>query len=263
MECHDEVRHPESSNIVTVKDLLEDPHIQWGMMWSTLSMVTSLFTPSKLPSTGDDNPVATNNTPVGSTPNVGTNEVHKELSTYKVRLALELTNFKEQLDSKPYWGWVCETKSKVGVWPWALTSDSDPETINALWHQFDQLGVQLQQQQATNHPLLLQAPPLPDTTLPHQPHLHYYNQQMSPPTGSLVEVMDVLNRSMTNQYAILQETLRQLWSAYKEHYLSSVQSWWQGPTRVLEVARWGLPTSHYLWQGPNGSGTSYFQGELA
>ena len=47
---------------------------------------------------------------------------------------------------------------------------------------------------------------------------------MSPPTGSLVEVMDVLNRSMTNQYAILQETLRQLQSAYKEHYLSSAQS---------------------------------------
>ena len=47
---------------------------------------------------------------------------------------------------------------------------------------------------------------------------------MSPPTGSLVEVMDVLNRSMTNPYAILQETLSQLQSAYKEHYLSSAQS---------------------------------------
>ena len=36
--------------------------------------------------------------------------------------------------------------------------------------------------------------------------------------------MDILNRSMTNQYAILQETLRQLQSAYKECYLSSAQS---------------------------------------
>ena len=36
--------------------------------------------------------------------------------------------------------------------------------------------------------------------------------------------MDVLNRSMTNWYAILQETLRQLQSAYKDHYLSSAQS---------------------------------------
>ena len=32
MECHDEERHPESSSIATVKDLLEDPHIQLGMM---------------------------------------------------------------------------------------------------------------------------------------------------------------------------------------------------------------------------------------
>ena len=32
MECHDEVRHQESSSIPTVKDLLEDPHIQPGMM---------------------------------------------------------------------------------------------------------------------------------------------------------------------------------------------------------------------------------------
>ena len=84
--------------------------------------------------------------------------------------------------------------------------------------------MQLQQQQAANFPLLPQAFPLPDTTLPPQPPLHYYNQQMSPPTGSLVEVMDVLYRTMTNQYAILQEILRLLQSSYKVHYLSSAQS---------------------------------------
>ena len=36
--------------------------------------------------------------------------------------------------------------------------------------------------------------------------------------------MDMLNKSMTNQHTVLQQTLRQLWSAYKEHYLSSAQS---------------------------------------
>ena len=36
--------------------------------------------------------------------------------------------------------------------------------------------------------------------------------------------MDVLNRSMTNQYTVLQETLRQSQSASKEHYLSNAQS---------------------------------------
>ena len=36
--------------------------------------------------------------------------------------------------------------------------------------------------------------------------------------------MDVLNRSMTNQYAILQETLRQSQSATKEHFLSNAKA---------------------------------------
>ena len=65
-------------------------------------MVTSLFTPGKLPSTRDNNPVATSNMPVGSTPNEGTNDIQKELSTYKERLALELTNFKKQLETQSH-----------------------------------------------------------------------------------------------------------------------------------------------------------------
>ena len=36
--------------------------------------------------------------------------------------------------------------------------------------------------------------------------------------------MDVLNRSMTNQYTVLQETLRQSQSSSKEHYLSNAKS---------------------------------------
>ena len=36
--------------------------------------------------------------------------------------------------------------------------------------------------------------------------------------------MDVLNRSLTNQYTVLQETLRQSQSASKGHYLSNAQS---------------------------------------
>ena len=40
--------------------------------------------------------------------------------------------------------------------------------------------------------------------------------------NSLVEVMNVLNRS--NQYTILQKTLRQSQSASKEHYLSNAKS---------------------------------------
>ena len=47
---------------------------------------------------------------------------------------------------------------------------------------------------------------------------------MSMMNNSLVEVIDVLNRSMTNQYSVLQETLRQVQLASKEHYLSNVKS---------------------------------------
>ena len=53
--------------------------------------------------------------------------------------------------------------------------------------------------------------------------LHHLGQIISSPTGSLVEVMDILNRSMTNQYAILQETMRQSQSASKEHFLSNAK----------------------------------------
>ena len=58
-------------------------------------------------------------------------------------------------------------------------------------------------------------PPLP---------LHHYSYNVSPRNSSLVEVMDVLNRSMISQYIILQETLRQSQSVSKEHYLSTTQS---------------------------------------
>ena len=104
MEHHVEVSHPEGSSMATVKDLLEDPQIQQGMMQSMLSAVTSLFAPSKLPSTWDNNPVAPTNilagSQGGSTPNVETPGVNRELSTYKERLPLELTNFKKQLETQ-------------------------------------------------------------------------------------------------------------------------------------------------------------------
>ena len=42
--------------------------------------------------------------------------------------------------------------------------------------------------------------------------------------NSLVGVMNVLNRSMTNQYTVLEKTLRQPQSSSKEYYLSNTQS---------------------------------------
>ena len=65
-----------------------------------LSTVTSLFTPNKLLSAGDNIPVTTTNIPVSSTPNVETLDMNRELNSYKERLALELTNFKKQLEKQ-------------------------------------------------------------------------------------------------------------------------------------------------------------------
>ena len=74
------------------------------------------------------------------------------------------------------------------------------------------------------HSVLPQAPPFLDTTLAPPPSLHHFSQNVSTTHNSLFEVMDVLNRSMTNQYTVLQETLRQSQSASKKHYLSNAQS---------------------------------------
>ena len=100
MECHDEVRHPEGSSIAMGKDLLEDPHIQQGMMRSTLNTVTSLFTPNKVTSSGDNNPAVTNEALIGFTPNVETRDVNQEFNDYKDRMALKLSNFKRHLETQ-------------------------------------------------------------------------------------------------------------------------------------------------------------------
>ena len=88
--------------MATIKELLEDPHIQSGMMRSTLSVVTSMCTPSKLtPSTENNDPIGPNEVPIGSIPNnTKTMDINRELNTYKDRLALELNNFKKQLECR-------------------------------------------------------------------------------------------------------------------------------------------------------------------
>ena len=101
------------------------------------------------------------------------------------------------------------------------------EPINILKQQIDQLDAQLWQHQvAPQHTqsVLPQTPPFPDTTWPPPPPLHHFSQNVSMTNNSLVEVMDVLNRSITNQYTVLQETLRQSQSASKEYYLTNAQS---------------------------------------
>ena len=99
--------------MATLKELLEDPHIQPGMMRSALSAVTSLFTPSKLtPLTDNSDPIVTNKVPVGSTDNnIVTPDLNRELNAHKDRLTLELTNFKKQLKMQSWIEVECAKKN--------------------------------------------------------------------------------------------------------------------------------------------------------
>ena len=107
MEHHVEVSQPEGSSMVMVKELLEDPHIQPGMIQSALNAVTLLFTPNEttqLPES--DGPEVPHKVSVTSTPTINDSpDIKKELNAYKDRLVLELNNFKKQL----------ETQSKIEV----------------------------------------------------------------------------------------------------------------------------------------------------
>ena len=99
IDHHAEVSQLEGSSMATVKELLEEPHIQPGMMRSTLSVVTSLFTPSKLnPLTDNSDPIVTNKVLVGLTQNnTATPYLNRELNVHKDRLTIKLSNFKKQL----------------------------------------------------------------------------------------------------------------------------------------------------------------------
>ena len=129
----------------------------------------------------------------------------------------ELSNFNKQLEMQSHIEVECAKQNLKSEFDHQLRNQTltQTETINALQHQINHLGMQLQQQQVAGHPLLPQAPPLPEATVPSQAPLHYYNQSVPQPNDSLVEVMDILNRFMINQYAILQEMLRQSQSASK------------------------------------------------
>ena len=98
---------------------------------------------------------------------------------YKDRLAPELNNFKKQLET--------QSKFEVKFAKQYLKSEFEHELrhqtlmqtkiINLLRQQVDQLGIWLQQQQASpkyTHLVLPQAPPLPDRTLPLQLPLHLF-----------------------------------------------------------------------------------------
>ena len=151
--------------MATVKELLKDPQIQPGLMQSALNAITSLFTPSKTTqSARSDDPEVPHQVSVAYTPTSNDSpDINKELNTYKERLALELNNFKnnwkhtEQIEDE------CMKQNLKSEFEHELRHQtlSETKTINLHRQQVDQLGIQLQQQQAApqhTHSVLPQAP---------------------------------------------------------------------------------------------------------
>ena len=136
MEHHVEVSQPEGSSMTIVKELLEDPQIQPGMMMSASSVVTSLFIPNKLtPTAENDDSVVPNKVHEGSTQNnVETQDIYRELNTYKNRLALELNNFKKQLKMQSQIEVECAKQNLKSEFDHELQHQTltQTETINAL-----------------------------------------------------------------------------------------------------------------------------------
>ena len=176
MEHHVEVNQPEGSSMAMVKELLEEPHIQHGMMQSALSAVTSFFTlikSTQLPESNDL--IVPHKVSVSSAPNsTDRPDINKELIYFKDRLALELNNFKKQLETQSRIKVECAKQNLKSEFDHELRHQTltQTETINTLRQQTDQLGTQLRLHQgATQHmcSVLPQAPPFQDTTLPPPP----------------------------------------------------------------------------------------------
>ena len=147
VDHHVEVNQPEGSSMATIKDLLEDPHIHHGMMQSALSAVTSLFTPNKstqLPESNDL--IVPHKVSVSTAPkDTGTPHINKELNTSKNRLALELNNFKKQLEMQSKTEVECAKQNLKAEFDHKLRHQTmtQAKTINTLRQQIDQLGAQL------------------------------------------------------------------------------------------------------------------------
>ena len=119
-----------------------------------------------------DDPAVPHKESVSSTPNnIDSPDINKELSTYKDRSVLKLNNVKKLLEAQRRIEVECTKQNLKSEFDHKLRHQTltQTETINTLRRQIDQLGMQLQQQQAaTQHTcsVLSQAPPFQDTTLP-------------------------------------------------------------------------------------------------
>ena len=108
---------------------------------------TSLFTPNKstqLPES--DDPIVPHKVSASSAPNsIDTPDINKELNTYKDRLALELNNFKKQLETQRRIEVECAKQNLKSEVDHELRHQTltQTETINTLRQQIDQLGMQL------------------------------------------------------------------------------------------------------------------------
>ena len=139
----------EATSMEMVKELLEDPMIQPGMMQSALNAITSLFTPSKtIQSAKKDSPENPDQVPTESTSsNTNMTDINRKLNTYKDRLALGFTNFKKHLETQSRVEVECVKQNLKTEFEHELRQKTltHNRTIESLTQQINQLGEELQQ----------------------------------------------------------------------------------------------------------------------
>ena len=102
MEHHVNMSQSEGFGMQTVKELLEDPKIQPGMMHSALNHITSLITPSKTAQPAKEESAGNPHQMSAASTSSYTDmtDINREVNTYKDRLVLDLTNFKKQPETQ-------------------------------------------------------------------------------------------------------------------------------------------------------------------
>ena len=130
-----------------VRELLEDPKIQPGMMQSALNAITSLFTPNKtVQPAKNDSPGNPHQISASNSSNTDMTDINREFNTYKDRLVLELTSFKKQFETQSKVEVECAKQNLKTQFEHQLRQQTltHTRTIESLKQQINQLGEQLQ-----------------------------------------------------------------------------------------------------------------------
>ena len=188
-------------------------------------------------------------------------EFDRKLSKHKERLNLEFKTMKSQLMTHHNVQFECDKKTMKQEFDSVLQRqrEAHQRQISDLQNQLAAFKLELtrlHKSRARDPP-----PPVPPPNYPPPPPIAPVDPCTSVVNNSLIEVMGAFNQSMNQQCHVLQESLRQLHFASKEHYLSSAtpcdgsdpkkfESWIAGCKQISCCGRQKPPNgSHHYIKG--------------